>query len=289
MIEMSTEKGLTKECLKKWVLEANYEVLPTAKALVLVEAIPQSNRVSVTCRPTGIEDTVSFVEALGRERAGRVTPHLAAGRVLNEAHLEDVTKRLLEMGTKRALVVGGDGEPFGSEFTKAEDVLRWFNKKGVAFERIGVGGYPDGNPTFKLDPTEVLLRKQVLAEEMQTDMEVLTQMCFDVDTILNWVREIREKGVSLPVVVGIPGQLKPKTVVMVLKLLGVHDVWSFFKSKPKLAMTMAKATLGGFSPDEMLRELAEKNEPSLGIRGISIYTIGNITGSVKVLSDLVEG
>lgn len=286
MVEVSVETKLSEERLKKWLKEANYEVLPTVKALELVSIIPQSNRVSVTCRPTGIEDTLGFIEALGKERTGRVTPHIAAGRILSEAHFEEVVKRLLKSGTKRALVVGGDGEPFGREFTKAEDVLRGFYGRGVSFERIGVGGYPDGNPSFKLDPVEVLLRKQAWAEETQTEMEVLTQICFDVDTILNWIGEIRDRGVSLPVVVGVPGRLRPETVVTVLRLLGVHDIWSFFKSKPRLALAMTRATLSGFSPEEMLKELAEKSGTELGISGINIYTLGNITGSVQALRDL---
>lgn len=286
-MEILRDERTPAEVLSSWVEKANYEILPTEKALSLVDVIPLKNQISVTCRPTGIEDTIRFIEALGREKAGRVTVHIAAGRIRDEKHFDEVMARLLKIGTKRVFVVGGDGTPDGEVFTYAEKVIRAFWQRGIKFERIGVGGYPEGNSAFSMDPIEVLLRKQSLAEEMGVDMEILTQVCFDVDVLIDWIKEIRSRGVKLPVVVGMPGKWTLTTMVNVLGMLGIHDALAFIKSKPKLAKSLAEGVLGAFTPAEMLRELAEKNRPKLGIRGISIFTLGNVTGSVKSLQELV--
>ena len=288
MVEGFVEKNLASEYLRKWVTEANYELLPTEKALKLVDVVPKLNSISVTSRPTGIEDTIKFVEILGKEKAGRVSPHIAARRIINQRHFDEVALRLLEAGTKKVFVMGGDGEPFGSEFKEAEDVLAGFYKRGVGFEKIGIGGYPEGNPVMDMDPTELLLRKQELAEMRQTNMEIVTQMCFDVDVLIDWLLEIRRRGVYLPVRIGVPGSLKLDTLIKVLSMLGVSDMVAFLKSKPVLARSLAGGVLGGFTPGDLLKELSEKNDSSLGINGISVFTLGNVSSSVKCLANLLE-
>lgn len=286
MVEKHTEKLSSSEYLKQWIAEANYEVLPTEKALSLINIIPESNSISVTCRPTGIEETVHFVEALGTEKMKRVWPHIAARRIMSEDHFDEISVRLLNAGMQKAFVVGGDGSPSSSDFVKAEDILNGLSKRGIILDRVRVAGYPEGNPVMDLDPIEVLLRKQDLAERTGMCMEIVTQMCFDVDTLVSWVEKIRTSGIYLPVEVGVLGQIRWDSFVKVLGTLGIDDVMAFLRSKPKLAMSLATGIVTGFSPKDFLVELAEKNNPDLAINGISIFTLGNITNSVKCLTDM---
>ena len=186
------------------------------------------------------------------------------------------------------MVIGGDGEPFGAGFTQAEDVLIGIARRGVTFERVGIGGYPEGNPVFKTNPTEVLLRKQYLAQELGTDMEIVTQMCFDVDVLIDWITKIRQSGVFLPVVVGVPGSLKIERLIQILPTLGITDSLAFIKSKPKLVQSLTGGAFSGFKPNNFLKELATKSNEYLNIRGVSIYTLGNITGSVNCLTELFD-
>ncbi len=276
------------ETLRKWIREANYEVLPTEKALGLVDIIPISNTVSVTCRPTGVEETLWFSESLGPEKMKRVWPHIAARRIESEQHFDDVALRLLNAGTEKVFVVGGDGMAACREFTKAEDVIRGFYNRGIGFETVRIGGYPEGNPVMMEDPVEILLRKQTLAEEWGIKMEIVTQMSFEVDVLIDWINEIRLRGVYLPVEVGVVGKIKWDTFIKILGTLGIEDVLAFLKSKPKLARSLASGMLTGFSPEDFLKELAEKNKADLNIGGISVFTLGNITNTVKCLADLSE-
>lgn len=287
MVENSVEKIASSEYLKKWITEANYEVLPTQKALSLIDVIPESNSISVTCRPAGIEETVHFVESVGKEKIKRVWPHLAARRISGKEHFKEIIERLLNVGMQKAFVVGGDGFPTSENFIKAEDVLNGFSDGGIELSGVRIGGYPEGNPVMEMDPVEVLLRKQEWAERTGHQMEIVTQMCFDVDTLVSWIMEIRGRGVYLPIEVGVLGQIKWDSFVKVLGTLGVEDVVAFLRSKPKLALSLATGIITGFSPKDFLIELSEKNNPDLDINGISIFTLGNITNSVKCLTDML--
>lgn len=289
MVENSAEKPSPSEYLKRWIANANYEVLPTEKALSLISIIPESNSISVTCRPTGIEETIHFIESIGSETMKRVWPHIAARRIVSEDHFDEMLARLLNAGMRKAFIVGGDGSPSSSDFVKAEDVLNSLTDRGIKLDKVRIGGYPEGNPVMDMDPTEVLLRKQAWGEMTGCPMEIVTQMCFDVDTLVSWITEIRRQGVYLPIEVGVLGQIKWDSFVKVLGTLGVEDVVAFLRSKPKLAMSLATGIITGFSPKDFLVELAEKNNPDLAINGISIFTLGNITNSVKCLTDIRLG
>ena len=288
MLEKSAERLTPPEYLKQWITEANYEVLPTEKALDLINIIPETNTISVTCRPTGIEETVHFAEMLGPEKMKRVWPHLAARRIYSQDHFDEVSLRLINAGMEKAFIVGGDGDPSFEDFKKTEDVLNGLLIRGILPKKIRIGGYPEGNPVMDMDPIEVLLQKQEFAEKAGVQMEIVTQMFFDADTLFNWLMEIRQRGVYLPVELGLLGKLKWNSFVKVLETIGIKDAMAFLKSKPKLAMSLATGMITGFSPRFLLTELAEKNTPELGINGISIFTLGNITNSVKCLTDIAS-
>lgn len=286
MTENPSEKLSSSETLRKWISEANYEVLPTEKAATLIDIIPPTNTVSVTCRPTGIEETVHFAETLGVEKMKRVWPHLAARRISGQEHFDEVALRLINAGMEKAFIVGGDGNPASEDFQKAEDILYGLLIRDMLPKKIRIGGYPEGNPVMDMDPIEVLLRKQEFAEKTGVRMEIVTQMFFDADTLIDWLLEIRQRGVYLPVELGLLGKLKWDSFVKVLETIGVKDAMAFLKSKPNLAMSLATGMITGFSPKYLLTEIAERNTPELGINGISIFTLGNITSSVKCLTDI---
>ena len=286
MVEHSRNLEVSqKELLRKWAIEANYELLPTEKALDLVGIIPASGTTRVTCRPTGIEDTLKFVEHFSEEANQKIIPNIAARRFTDKHHFDEIFTRLLSSGTRKIFVVGGDGKPFGN-YSKAEDLLVEIYRKGIHFDEIGIGGYPEGNSVFEEDPTEILLRKQEIGEIMQTKMEIVTQMCFDTDVLLNWVNDIRNKGVYLPIRVGIPGCLSLDTLMKAMAMSGITDSLALLKSKPKLVKSLTSIALEGFKPGDLMSELASSTKPNHGISGVSIFTFGNVTKSVKYLSGL---
>lgn len=279
-------KESSSEVLRKWVTQANYEVLPTEKALDLVDIIPSTGSTRVTCRPTGIEDTIKFVEIMAERGNHKIVPNIGARRIIDESHFDSIFQRLKIIGTQKIFVIGGDGKPFGNKYINAECVLLDIYHKGLRFEEIGIAGYPEGNTLISENQIDLILRKQALSEAMNTKMEIVTQLCFDTDIIMNWVYKLRQGGVYLPVKIGVPGCLSLDTLLKAMAMSGVKDALSLLKSKPKLVKSLTGASFTGFSPGELIKDLVDKNDPTLEVSGISVFTFGNITKSVKHLSEL---
>ena len=85
-------------------------------------------------------------------------------------------------------------------FRYAKDLVRYIrNKYGNHFD-IGVGGYPEG-----LDEnTDVDLLIDHLKEKVDAGSSfIVTQMFYDVDNFINWVKRCRAKGINVPIVPGI--------------------------------------------------------------------------------------
>ena len=268
--------------LASWIRQMSYEVLPTRKAIDRLADIPASHDIRVTCRPGGIKDTLDFVENATSIDQRRVIPHLAARRILGPEHLTSTLDLLVKNNIKKVFVMAGDGEPQSSEFTQTSDILRRIVEYGSPFDQIGIAGYPEGNPVYHDDATEILLRKQEYAAKNRLNLEIVTQMCFEADTLVGWLADIRARGVELPVRVGTVGRLSPDSMLKVIQAIGFKDSIAFLKSKPGLATTIAGNSAIGYQPKEFLSKLALADTPNgnLRVSGLSLFTLGNISGNL---------
>lgn len=161
---------------------------------------PREAKVAITCSPAqGIESTLLLAERLA-ERGFRVVPHVSARFLAGGAQLEEMVGRLRNLEVKEVFVIGGDAKKPVGPYSSAFELLRAMAELGHGFEEIGVGGYPEGHPLINDDTLRrALLNKQRFATY------VVTQMCFDPGPILDWAASLRRLGVSLPVLVGVPG------------------------------------------------------------------------------------
>jgi methylenetetrahydrofolate reductase (NADPH) len=273
--------------LRAALARPRYEVIPTRGEDEWIGDLPRAATVTVTCSPAqGIEGTLRLAERLV-ERGFRVVPHVSARLVAGEAHLEGLVGRLGDLGVKEVFVIGGDArEPVGP-FSSAFELLGAMADLGHGFEEIGVGGYPEGHP---LIDDEILRR--ALLDKQRFATYVVSQMCFDPDLILNWVADIRRLGVSLPVLVGVPGLVNRKRLLQVSRKIGVGESARFLRKHASLVRSLLADLLksGGYSPDGLVRELAHHlGDRGPGVEGFHFYTFNqvesteewrrNITGS----------
>src|SRR5450830_1618415 len=183
------------------LLEApRYEVIPVNGIEEKVAALPPGATVTVTASPRhGIERTID-VSACLAGRGYRVVPHLAARMIADRGQLERIVADLEAAGIHEAFVVGGDASPPAGDYADAGDLLDDLGALPHSLARIGVGGYPEGHPLIpEASLLEALRRKQPHADY------IATQFCFNAEALVRWVRAMREAGVELPIVVGLPG------------------------------------------------------------------------------------
>jgi len=249
----------------------DFELIPLKGALDAVRALDPGTTVTVTASPSkGIEPTVNL--ALELEAEGyRAVPHLSARLIESQRDLTAIIKRLDDGGVARVFVIGGDGEPRGS-YVDAVGLLDNMAEVGHPFLEVGVAGYPEGHPQI---PAGRLM--DALIEKQGHASYVVTQMCFDPETIVGWVESAREAGVTLPVKVGVPGVVDPVRLLTVGTRIGVGDSLRYLSKNRRTVLRMAR--LGGFRPDHLVTGVAE-HAHRLGIVGLHVYTFNQVEATV---------
>ncbi len=247
-----------------------YEVFPVEGIEDLVADLPKEAKVTVTCSPTrGIESTLLLTERLV-ERGLRVVPHISARLVTDEAHLEEILRRLEDLGVREVFVVGGDAKRPVGAYSGAFELLCAMSDMGHDFEHVGIAGYPEWHPVIG---DETLLR--ALRDKLPFATYIVSQMCFDPRVIVDWVVDIRRRGIQLPVIVGVPGVVDKKRLFQVSRKIGVGDSARFLSKHTNLAVNLFRS--GGYSPDGLVKELAPYvGDQDYNIAGFHVYTFNQV-------------
>jgi methylenetetrahydrofolate reductase (NADPH) len=105
---------------------------------------------------------------------------------------------------------------------------------------------------------------------------VTTQLCFDPEDVLTWVEAIRERGVALPVEVGIPGVMNYQKLIGVAQKVGVGDSIDFLRKTTGVVgfVRQLVGSRGKYEPDRLIDGLAPyTTDPEYDFRGVHIYTM----------------
>lgn len=271
--------------LRDLVASPKFELIPLTNALERAEALPAGTTVTVTASPShGIEATLDLVEAVAA-RGHEAIPHLSAHMISGPAHLEELLQRCRDVGIRSVFVVGGDAKDRG-EFHDGLSLLRAMDEIGHPFLQIGVPAYPEGHVDI---PDEVLLR--VLTEKQRYASYMTTQMCFNPAAFTDWLVLIRERGITLPVHLGVPGVTEITKLMKVAARIGVADSARYLKKNRKLIGHLLSP--GSFGPDALLEGLgAVVANPAAGFRRLHVFTFNEVAATVTwqqhMLAELSE-
>ncbi|MFI9647890.1 methylenetetrahydrofolate reductase [Streptomyces sp. NPDC052040] len=260
----------------------------TGKDVVKLEearaVVPPGTRINVTF--LGTEDlTTRLAAARAVKRLGFLpVPHISARRLASRADLDAFLSALRAEGlAERVLVIGGDPATPHGPYEDALTVIRsgLLNTHGV--RHVGLGGYPEGHPAI---PDEVLWsaieEKAKALEEQELDGEVVTQFGFDAGSVLRWVEAARDRGIGLPVRVGVPGPAGVRRLLTYATRFGVGTSASVVR-KYGFSLTQLMGTAG---PDRFLHTLAEHYTPARhGQLKVHFYTFGGL----RAASEWVAG
>jgi len=253
------------------LLEApHYEVIPVNGIEEKVAALPKGATVTVTASPRhGIERTID-VSARLAGRGYRVVPHLAARMIADRGQLERIVAHLEAADIHEAFVIGGDASPPAGGYADAGDLLDELGALPHSLTRIGVGGYPEGHPLIpEADLLEALRRKQRHADY------IATQLCFDAQVLARWVLAIREAGIGLPVVVGLPGVVERRKLAEISLKTGVGASLRYLARHGRQIATLARSR--HYDPTPLALALAARaEEADLGICGVHLFTFNQV-------------
>ena len=246
--------------------------------------IPPGTRINVTFLEN--EEPRMRLEAIKAVKRFGYVPvaHISARRLRSREMLEEYLAALeAEDAAENVLVIAGDPvEPLGP----FEDALAVINSgilQQYGVRNIGVGGYPEGHPAIPESALWSALEGKVATlRQQELPGAVITQFGFDVDPVLKWLEAVRERGIDLPVRVGVPGPAGVRRLLTFASRLGVGTTAGIAK-KYGFSITNLMGTAG---PDRFIRALAEGLDPERhGEVKLHFYTFGGLKTTSDWIAD----
>jgi methylenetetrahydrofolate reductase (NADPH) len=104
---------------------------------------------------------------------------------------------------------------------------------------------------------------------------MVSQICFDPETISEWSRRVRERGVELPIYIGVPGAVSKRRLLQISSSIGIGGSADFLKKHGNWFVRLLLP--GGYSPDDLVAELGPYlGDPDTGVYGFHIYTFNEV-------------
>lgn len=250
--------------------EAHVEIMPIAGIENRLERLATGTTVTVTCSPgMGIDATLEATRSIC-EMGFDAVPHLAARQITGKSHLKKILDEMSSLGVDSIFVPGGDVSSPAGDFDSAIQLLQTMSELDHDIAKVGVAAYPENHPLIDAETlVDVLRAKQEFATHC------VTQMCFNGDTITNWIKNIRDQGISLPVRVGLPGAVERKKLFAFSLRIGVGDSARFSLKQPKTIRKLMAAKT--YQPDDLVLHLASYlGNYRFNIAGLHFYTFNQV-------------
>jgi methylenetetrahydrofolate reductase (NADPH) len=178
------------------------------------------------------------------------------------------------IGIDEVFVIAGDAAEAHGPYADSLGVIAELLERAPFLETIGVTGYPDGHPYIDSDALRAALHtKQQMFAAAGVQGYVATQMCFDPDTILTWLRSERAAGMTMPVQLGVAGVVDRAKLLTLGVRLGVGTSLRYL-SKNRNAIGRLLSP-GGYRPDQLLTDIESEAE-ELGITGLHLFTFNQV-------------
>ena len=279
---MSKPSELVSKRMREDLENAYIEIIPVSGIEEKLGALQKNMHLAVTCSPTkGVDATMELSEKLIAQ-GFQVTPHISAKCVSGEKHLETIIKKLDALSIESIFVPGGDGpEPIG-EFNNAYDLLKALQKSGHNIKKIGIAAHPEGHP----DINEKILMEALEKKKDLSDF-IVTQMCFDANTLGDWLVRINKQGIHLPVWVGLPGVIERGRLLRTSLRIGVGDSLRFLRKKSQVAAELMKSSV--YNPEKLVTGISEyKDITDTNLVGYHIFCFNQIEKTEKWRTETIS-
>lgn len=261
---------------------ARYEILPTATTEgKVLEHVPVERVVTITASPSkGLEATLDLAERLCGH-GYTVVPHLAARMIRGRSELAEICDRLTGKGITRVFVPGGDADPAG-DYPDAFSLLADLSSLGNPFEHVGITGYPETHPTISDD-----LTVQSMWDKRHHATHIVSNLTFDPRVIRSWVARLRARGVTMPLLLGMPGPVERAKLLNMATKIGVGESTRFLSKHRGTFLRLAAP--GGFTGERFLEQCAPAlAPPEARVEGLHVFTFNQIAETEAWRSALVE-
>jgi methylenetetrahydrofolate reductase (NADPH) len=270
-----------RRALRGYLEHPRYEVLPLDGIEQQVVAhVPPEVKITVTASPAkGLDATLGVAERLAAH-GFQVVPHVSARLVRDEAHLGEVLDRLRAAGVHEAFVPAGDATEPG-QFHGAAPLLAAMGELGSGLTELGITGYPESHHLISDEETI-----QAMFEKAPMATYIVSQICFDPETIQTWIARVRARGTGLPIWIGLPGIVDNAKLLRISMRIGLGESARFLRAHRAWLRRLVTRT---FTPDPLLRRLGPVyGDPEANVGGFHFYTFNEVERTERWRRQAIE-
>jgi methylenetetrahydrofolate reductase (NADPH) len=163
------------------------------------------------------------------------------------------------------------------------DVINGRFLDGLAIETVGIPGYPEGHPRISDEKLWDYLRRKVDALTAKGfKVEITTQLSFDTDAVVGWIKQVRQAGIDVPIRIGIPS---PGSVSGILNFARQCRVATSAHLLQRYGWQVT-SLLGTEGPERFLNALLQRMASNeLGELRLHVYTLGDVPRAVQWFLD----
>jgi len=241
-------------------------------------SLPPDTPISVTFLPGETLEARIAAATQVRELGFEPMPHFSARRIEShdefKAYLEAVVQRAK---VRRCFVIAGDRDTPAGPFADSSALIATGCFEEAGIKAIGIAGHPDGHPQMDAEQCWDVLRKKAddIANRGMAPL-IVTQFGFDAGKLLGWLKELRSRGIDIPVRLGIPGPAGIKTLLRFAARCGVQASASVM-AKYGLSITQL---MGSGGPDRMVDALFEQMSSEHGRVRLHFYPFGGLERTI---------
>jgi len=273
-MSLTSPSKRTTEGVQRLLAEPKFELMPFDSFGDQMRHLPDGAEIAITASPSlGIDATVEWTEKAAAE-GYEIVPHVAARYIEGEEHLDEIARRITDAGVTSIFVPGGEREEPAGPYESAYDLLVALDDLGYEFDKVGITGYPEGHHFVDDETMAAAMEKKAPYADY-----IVTQICYNPDAVIEWIEEIRARGVELPVEVGIPGVMKYQRLLSISQKVGVGDSIGFLRKTTGVVdfVRQLVGSRGKYTPDKLIDGLAPyTGDPDYGIVGVHIYTFNQV-------------
>ncbi|OGT75126.1 MAG: 5,10-methylenetetrahydrofolate reductase [Gammaproteobacteria bacterium RIFCSPLOWO2_02_FULL_56_15] len=210
-------------------------------------------------------------------------PHFSARRIKSEAEFKlMIEKMVAEAKVKRCFVIAGDSPTSEGPYLDSSMLIDTglFEKNGIL--AIGIAGHPEGHPNMTKEECFTALKKKcAMIHARGMKPIIVTQFGFDPDAFMQWLVELRGKGIDAPVRIGVPG---PTSIKSLLKFAARCGVSASSSVLAKYGISITKL-LGTAGPDRIVDIFAKSFGSEHGRVRLHFYPFGGLLKTVEWIED----
>ena len=283
------------ESLKRRIVEfargASTEISTHDEELLpaLVNRLPAGTTVYVAHTPKASLDDVVRVAAYVQSLGFRASPHIVARRIESERALRAALAELKEAGVEQVLLVAGDREQPLGPFTSTLEVIDSGATVDAGIMSVGVAGHPEGHRAVGQTVLwNALQHKQAFAERTGTKVHIATQFGFNPEAFCAWGTHLVERGITLPVAIGIAGHTPLPKLIKYAMACGVGASLGSLMKNMSAMTNLARMAVG---PDQMMVGLLRGcvGTGSTRIVRPHLYAFGGVVATATWLRAVMDG